>query len=239
MSAIPLAQFLDDALRAMEEITQRGNIPLLAGGTMLYFRTLLEGLSATPFRKRQLTPADRNQSSRKKGWPGMHAMSWLMLDPASAARIKPTDSQRIQRALEVCYLAGKPMSEILSNPKSVHFPYHAIRIALIPGDRGALHQRIAQRFDEMLTLGLIDEVRAIRDKFCLNDDKSFNALRRVPANVDVSRKENQCRNSAGKGAGCYAAIGKATAHLAALHERRCTNLIAWRKICRNRCATIC
>ena len=99
----------------------------------------------------------------------MHA-ELALLDPASAERIKPTDSQRIQRALEVCYLTDKPMSEVLQQSKSVHFPYHAIRIALIPGDRAALHQRIAQRFDEMLKLGLIDEVRAIRDKFSLNEE---------------------------------------------------------------------
>ena len=162
------ARFLDDALRAMEEITQRGNIPLLTGGTMLYFRTLLEGLSPLPSANASLRAAIET-GAREKGWPGMHA-ELALLDPASAERIKPTDSQRIQRALEVCYLTDKPMSEVLQQSKSVHFPYHAIRIALIPGDRAALHQRIAQRFDEMLKLGLIDEVRAIRDKFSLNEE---------------------------------------------------------------------
>ena len=160
--------FLDGALRAMEEITQRGNIPLLTGGTMLYFRTLLEGLSPLPSANDSLRAAIETRA-REKGWPGMHA-DLALLDPASAERIKPTDSQRIQRALEVCYLTDKPMSEILQQSKSVHFPYHAIRIALIPGDRTALHERIAQRFDEMLRLGLIDEVRAIRDKFSLNEE---------------------------------------------------------------------
>ena len=161
------ARFLDDALRAMEEITQRGNIPLLTGGTMLYFRTLLEGLSPLPSANASLRAAIET-GAREKGWPGMHA-ELALLDPASAERIKPTDSQRIQRALEVCYLTDKPMSEVLQQSKSVHFPYHAIRIALIPGDRAALHQRIAQRFDEMLKLGLIGEVSAVRDKFYLNE----------------------------------------------------------------------
>ena len=162
------AHFLDDALRAMGEITQRGNIPLLTGGTMLYFRTLLEGLSPLPSANDSLRAAIET-GAREKGWPGMHA-ELALLDPASAERIKPSDSQRIQRALEVCYLTDKPMSEILQQSKSVHFPYHAIRIALIPGDRAALHQRIARRFDEMLKLGLIDEVRTIRDKFSLNEE---------------------------------------------------------------------
>ena len=162
-----VAQFVNDALVAMHEITERGNIPLLAGGTMLYFRMLLEGLSALPPANSSLR-RQIEAKAEQNGWHEMHN-ELLQLDPASAARIKPTDSQRIQRALEVCYLAGKPMSEILKKPRNAGLPYRAIKIALIPGDRGALHQRIAQRFEAMLTLGLIDEVRAIRDKFCLND----------------------------------------------------------------------
>ena len=162
------AEFLGDALRAMSEITRRGNIPLLAGGTMLYFRTLLDGLSPLPSANNSLR-ADIEAKAEEKGWPRMHD-ELALLDPAIAQRIKPTDSQRIQRALEVCYLTDKPMSEILQQPKSIHFPYRAIRIALTPGDRAALHQRIARRFDEMLQLGLIDEVGTIRDKFSLNEE---------------------------------------------------------------------
>jgi tRNA dimethylallyltransferase len=160
------AQFLGDALAAMQEITRRGNIPLLVGGTMLYFRALLEGLSELP-------SADANirrtieARAEADGWPAMHR-ELRRLDPTSAARIQPTDSQRIQRALEVCYLTDMPMSEILKKPRRVYLPYRVIRLALIPGDREVLHQRIAYRFDEMLRLGLIDEVRAIRDKFCLD-----------------------------------------------------------------------
>ena len=162
-----VAQFVSDALATMRGITERGNIPLLAGGTMLYFRMLLEGLSTLPSANnslRRLIEAKAEQN----GWHEMHN-ELLQLDPVSAARIKPTDSQRIQRALEVCHLAGRPMSDILDKPRNACFPYRAIRIALIPGDRGVLHQRIAQRFDAMLRLGLIEEVRSIRDKFCLND----------------------------------------------------------------------
>ncbi|MDN5752801.1 MAG: tRNA (adenosine(37)-N6)-dimethylallyltransferase MiaA [Nitrosospira sp.] len=163
------AQFRSDALAAMREITQRGHIPLLVGGTMLYFRTLLEGLSELPAADAGIrliieTTAEAN------GWPAMHK-ELRRLDPASAARIQPTDGQRIQRALEVCYLTDTPMSEILKKPRHVHLPYRVIRIALIPGEREVLHRRIAHRFEEMLELGLIDEIRAIHDKFHL-DDKS-------------------------------------------------------------------
>jgi tRNA dimethylallyltransferase len=103
------------------------------------------------------------------GWPALHKELWR-LDQASAARIQPTDSQRIQRALEVCYLTDMPMSEILKKPRHVCLPYRAMSITLIPAEREVLHQRIAHRFDEMLKMGLIDEVRAIRDKFCLEDE---------------------------------------------------------------------
>ena len=160
------AQFLSDALAAMREITERGKIPLLTGGTMLYFRTLLDGLSEPPSADSSLRKVIEAKAE-ESGWPAMHK-ELSRLDPASAARIQPGDSQRIQRALEVCHLTDKPMSEILKKPRYVYLPYRVIKLALIPSDRSALHQRIMQRFDQMLKLGLIDEVRAIRDKFCLN-----------------------------------------------------------------------
>lgn len=162
------AQFLDDALAAMREITERDHIPLLVGGTMLYFRALLEGLSELPSADAGIRMTIEAKAEAH-GWPAMHK-ELQRLDPASAARIQPTDSQRIQRALEVCYLTEMPMSEILKKPRRVYLPYRVIRIALIPGDRKVLHQRIAHRFDEMLSLGLIDEVRAIHDKFSLDEE---------------------------------------------------------------------
>lgn len=161
------ARFVSDALTAMRNITQRGNTPLLVGGTMLYFRALLEGLSELPSADSGLR-REIEIGAEKAGWPAMHK-ELLQLDPASAARIHPTDSQRIQRALEVCYITGKPMSEIFETPRVSRLPYRIAHIALVPSDRSLLHQRIAQRFDEMLERGLIDEVRAIRDKFPLND----------------------------------------------------------------------
>lgn len=157
------AQFRHDALRVMQEITRRNKIPLLTGGTMLYFRALQEGLSPLPSADHNLRLTLENMAN-ELGWPAMH-QKLTELDPETAARIKPTDSQRIQRALEVCYLMQQPMSEILKMPRKTDFPFHTINIALIPGERSQLHLRIAQRFEAMLKNGLIDEVQAIRAKF--------------------------------------------------------------------------
>lgn len=157
------AQFRNDALNVMQAITQRNKIPLLVGGTMLYFRALQEGLSALP-------PADQDlrrmleDMAEQLGWPAMH-QKLEVLDQETAARIKPTDSQRIQRALEVYYLTQQPMSALLKTPKQAEFPYRAINIALIPNERSQLHQRIAERFESMLNCGLIDEVQTIRRQF--------------------------------------------------------------------------
>ena len=160
------ARFRSDAIAKMREITDRGNIPLLAGGTMLYFKALLEGLSELPSADSDVRTAIETKAD-ESGWPAMHK-ELSRLDPDSAARIKPMDSQRIQRALEVCYLTGKPMSEALKKPVTTALPYRAVKMALIPSNRNALHQRIAQRFEQMLKRGLIDEVCAIRDKFSVN-----------------------------------------------------------------------
>lgn len=160
------AQFRKDALIKMDKITAKGKIPLLVGGTMLYFKALREGLSELP-------PADNSlrkeieMVAEKKGWPEMHQML-SQLDPVSAARIKPHDSQRIQRALEVCHLTGRPMSAVLTEPKNMSLPYRLVNIALRPTDRKVLHQRILLRFEKMLEMGLIDEVRTIRDQYCVN-----------------------------------------------------------------------
>lgn len=160
------AQFRNDALNVMHEITQRNKIPLLVGGTMLYFRALQDGLSILP-------PADKNlrlmleNTANELGWPVMH-QKLEELDQETAARIKPTDSQRIQRALEVCYLTQQPMSKILKIPRQADFPYRKISIALIPSDRSQLHLRIAERFEAMLNYGLIDEVQSIRQRFSLS-----------------------------------------------------------------------
>lgn len=130
---------------------------------MLYFRALHEGLSALPPADADLRKTLENLA-QELGWPAMH-QKLKELDPETAARIKPTDSQRIQRALEVCYLTQQPMSEVLKTPRQADFPYHTISMTLIPNDRSQLHQRIAERFDNMLKSGLVDEVQSIRQRY--------------------------------------------------------------------------
>lgn len=160
------AQFRNDTLNVMHAITRRNKIPLLVGGTMLYFRALTDGLSVLPSADKHVRLTIEN-SAKELGWPAMH-QQLAELDQESAARIKPTDSQRIQRALEVCYLTQQPMSEILKTPRQTDFPYHVINIALIPSDRSQLHLRIAERFEAMLNCGLINEVQLIRKQFPLS-----------------------------------------------------------------------
>jgi tRNA dimethylallyltransferase len=155
------ARFRDDALAAMREIAERGHIPLLVGGTMLYFKALLEGLNELP----EADPAIRlviDTMAQESGWPAVHA-KLKALDPATAERLDPTDAQRVQRALEVYYITGKTLGELLQKPRYVYFPYTPIRIALVPEDRAVLHARIETRFDEMLQRGLVREVEELRE----------------------------------------------------------------------------
>ncbi len=159
------ARFRDDAQALMREITERGRIPLLVGGTMLYFKTLLEGLSELP----QADPAIRlmiDTMADEAGWPAVHK-ELQRVDPETAARLDPNDSQRVQRALEVYYITDRPLSALLKKPKYVYFPYTPIKIALVPGDRAELHARIAARFEAMLELGLIGELRRLRADYAL------------------------------------------------------------------------
>jgi tRNA dimethylallyltransferase len=161
-----VARFRADALRVMAEITARGKIPLLAGGTMLYFKALREGLSDLP----QADPELRRKieaQARERGWPALHA-ELAALDPAAAARLKPTDAQRIQRALEVVRLTGAPLAASLARRTDDSLPFRLVQFALLPSDRAVLHERIARRFDAMLAAGLIDEVKALRTKYRLD-----------------------------------------------------------------------
>ncbi|MGE5524760.1 MAG: tRNA (adenosine(37)-N6)-dimethylallyltransferase MiaA [Rhodospirillaceae bacterium] len=162
------ARFRDDALAAMREISERDRIPLLVGGTMLYFKALLEGLNELP----EADPMIRlviDTMAEEQGWPAVHA-KLAAVDPETAARLAPHDAQRIQRALEIYHLTGKPMAELLKKPKYVYFPYRPIEIALIPSDRAVLHSRIAERFDAMLKAGLVEELRALREDYGLEPD---------------------------------------------------------------------
>ncbi|MDE1545534.1 tRNA (adenosine(37)-N6)-dimethylallyltransferase MiaA [Dechloromonas agitata] len=160
------ARFCADALSAMAEITAAGKVPLLVGGTILYFRALLQGLAELP----QADPALRAEidaEAAAHGWPAIHARL-ASLDPATAARLHPTDSQRLQRALEICLLSGRKMSELLAESESTKPPYDFLSIGLLPSDRSVLHTRIARRFDEMLLAGLDDEVRRLRGQYDLH-----------------------------------------------------------------------
>jgi tRNA dimethylallyltransferase len=156
-------QFRQDALRLTQEITARGRLPLLVGGTMLYFKVLRDGLDELP----QADPALRAQldeEAARLGMPAMHA-KLAELDPPTAERLKPNDSQRIQRALEITLLTGKPMSSLLAQQQSQPLPFKLLPLALEPADRAVLHARIALRFDQMLRDGaLLDEVEGLRKR---------------------------------------------------------------------------
>ncbi len=157
------AQFRSDALQLMAEITARGKVPLLVGGTMLYYQALQQGLSDLPQADPTLR-AELDAQAAEIGWPAMHA-ELARLDPPTAARLKPNDSQRIQRALEVIRLSGEPMSMLLARPTAEPLPYNLLKIALQPSDRATLHQRIEQRFDLMLQQGLEQEVAQLRQQY--------------------------------------------------------------------------
>ena len=163
--AYSAAAFRTDALALMQQITQRGNIPLLVGGTMLYFRALLRGLDDLPQADAQLR-AQLEAEAAAQGWPALHA-ELARHDPLTAARLQPTDAQRIQRALEVFRVSGVPLSAQLTATYS-QLPYRVLQLALIPSERSVLHQRIAARFDAMLAEGLLEELAALRRQFALH-----------------------------------------------------------------------
>jgi tRNA dimethylallyltransferase len=165
--AYSAAEFRADALREMRDIAVAGRTPLLVGGTGLYFRALQYGLSALPAADPALR-GDIAQSAQAQGWPALHARLHD-LDAAAAARIKPNDAQRIQRALEVITLTGQPLSTLQGTAPSP-FEYRVLKLALVPADRAALHVRIAERMDAMFAQGFLDEVRALRARGDLKPD---------------------------------------------------------------------
>ena len=186
------ATFRNDALKLMAEITARGRIPLLVGGTMLYFKALQGGLS-------QLPEADPNVRQKldaqaaQIGWPAMHD-KLAEIDPETAARLEPADAQRVQRALEVYEISGKTMTELHQSSMSDKLPYQLLKIALTPSDRSVLHDRIAIRFDDMLKQGFVDEVKRLLLKYpSLNADMPSmrcvgyrQALEHLAGNYDVA-----------------------------------------------------
>ncbi len=170
------ADFAHDARAAVDDILARGRLPILAGGTGLYFRALLHGLSPMP----PADPAVRaglEAEAAERGWPAMHA-ELTRIDPDAAARIHATDPQRIQRALEVYRISGRPISawQRESAHDTARFPRRVLKLALAPRDRAVLHARIERRFDAMLDAGFLDEVRALR---------ALPELRAHPARLDL------------------------------------------------------
>ncbi|MFY2755872.1 tRNA (adenosine(37)-N6)-dimethylallyltransferase MiaA [Achromobacter xylosoxidans] len=155
------AEFRADALRLIDEIRARGRIPLLAGGTMMYYKALRDGLDDLPQADPSLR-AELEARAARDGWPALHA-ELARLDPVTAARLAPNDSQRIQRALEICQLSGQPMSALLGRQRAAagDDDNRYLTISLEPSERAALHARIEQRFDAMLANGLLEEVRGL------------------------------------------------------------------------------
>lgn len=155
------AEFAVDARRALDDIASRGKLPILAGGTGLYFQALLRGLAPMP----SSDPAVRLQlqaEAERHGWAALHA-SLAAIDPLAAARIHATDAQRIQRALEVHRLSGRTISDWQREGASMpRLPFRVLKLVLAPADRTVLHERIARRFDVMLAAGFVDEVRRLR-----------------------------------------------------------------------------
>jgi tRNA dimethylallyltransferase len=160
------AQFRDDALRVMGEITARGRVPLLVGGTMLYYKALVEGLADLP----QADPSLRaaiDAEAAARGWPALHA-ELARHDPVAAAKLAPNDSQRIQRALEVMRLTGRTLGEFWAQQPAAELPFDLLTIALAAPERQLLHERIALRFRAMLAAGLVGEVERLRAKYRLD-----------------------------------------------------------------------
>ncbi|MBL0209021.1 tRNA (adenosine(37)-N6)-dimethylallyltransferase MiaA [Propionivibrio sp.] len=164
--AYSAARFRVDALAAMADVTARGNVPLLVGGTMLYFKALLEGLAELP----QASPEIRasiDAQAAVRGWPAMHA-ELALLDPETASRLHPSDAQRIQRALEIVRVSGRSMSTLIAEGRNQRPPYAFLSLGLLPSRRSVLHERIADRFDAMLKAGLEEEVAMLRAKYRLH-----------------------------------------------------------------------
>lgn len=160
-------QFRGNAIRAVEDVLGRHRIPLLVGGTMLYYRSLVSGLDVLPAADAGLR-AQIDAEAASRGWPAMHA-ELAKADPDTARRLSPNDAQRIQRALEVLRLAGRPLS-LLQTAKAAAPGFGLTTFALLPQDRALLHHRIAERLDAMLAAGLVSEVEALQHRYRLTAD---------------------------------------------------------------------
>jgi tRNA dimethylallyltransferase len=188
-------RFRRDALELIAAIRARGRVPLLVGGTMLYFRALLRGIAPLPEADPDLR-ARLDERARQGGWPALHA-ELASRDPEAAARIRPADGQRIQRALEVIELTGERLSVLQRRTEPAPFPVAAF--AIMPSDRAQLYARIEQRFNEMMAEGFLDEVRALRARGDLDPD--LPSLRSVGYRQLGSHLEGACGLSEAVAAG--------------------------------------
>ena len=153
------AEFRRDALQLMQEIVERGKTPLLVGGTMMYFNALLKGLAPLPEADPQIR-AEINHIGLTQGWPEVHCLL-QKVDPQAAARLAPTDSQRVQRALEVFRVTGKTLTQHWADQEQQSLPYNVLNLAVMPRERSTLHARIAKRFELMLEQGFVEEVEVL------------------------------------------------------------------------------
>lgn len=162
------ADFREDVLPLMADITARGKIPVLVGGTMLYFKFLLEGVADLPEADESIRKQIEDEAA-EKGWPAIHE-KLAQVDPESAARLNPNDPQRVQRALEVFLITGKPLSEHWAEQQAQSIPYHVIQFAIAPKERKTLHERIELRFTQMLEQGFVEEVRKLYQRGDLHEN---------------------------------------------------------------------
>jgi tRNA dimethylallyltransferase len=160
-------RFRVDAIQVVEDILSRGRVPLLVGGTMLYYRALVAGLDELPAANDGIRK-EIDADAARRGWPALHA-DLVKIDPQAAGRIQPADAQRIQRALEVWRVSGKPISS-LQTATAAPLPFALKAFAIVPPDRALLHQRIADRFDAILKAGLVDELSSLRKRYSLTAD---------------------------------------------------------------------
>lgn len=194
LEAYSAAEFVHDCKQLIHEIHARQHIPLLVGGTMLYFKALIEGLDDLPAANADVRN-QLDQEAQELGWPAMHARL-AEVDPPTAARLKPNDSQRIQRALEVWLTSGKPLSSYFGQKTAAVYPP---MLSLEPQSRVWLHQRIEQRFAQMLSVGFLDEVRSLMARPDLHADlpalravgyrQAWEALSQIPEQDDVQVKQ--------------------------------------------------
>ncbi len=180
------AHFCEDAMRISEQIIRQGKIPLLVGGTMMYFRALQQGLSSLPEADEHVR-AELLLQAEKHGWASLHD-ELRRVDVMSAQRIHPNDTQRVQRALEVYRITQQPLSELLSSKSTSNFDF--VNLALLPSDRAWLHQRIAQRFEHMLLEGFVNEVEELLKKWHLTE--AHPAMRTVGYRQIIAYLNGEC-----------------------------------------------